>query len=128
MSSDWSYKIHGEFINADSYMEGKNIIKGVKANTTFQYSPSEELKSLLNSGYVKGNIKIFSTLGDIYAAAQINFFRFNTTYKNFRLQGYWGTLSIEDLKLDLPGIPATPAFESLIPTVKGSGDQIDVEV
>lgn len=124
---DWSYKINAEFMNADAWAEKKNILKGVRANTTLEYSPRDELKSLMNIGYIKGKIKIFSTLGDIYAAAHINYLRLNTTWKNLRIQGYWGGLAIEDLKIDLPGIPPTPVFEKLIPTVHGSGDQFDIE-
>lgn len=127
-TGDWSYKINAEYMNADSWEEKKNLIRGVKANTTLQYSPSDNLKSLLNANFVKGNIKIPSTLGDIYASAHINYFRFNTTWRNLRIQSYWAGLVIEDLKLDIPGIPATPAFERLIPPVKGNADQIDVEV
>jgi iron complex outermembrane receptor protein len=125
---DWGYKINAEFMSADSWEEKKNLIKGVKANTTIQYMPSEDLKSLLNTNFVKGNIKIPSTLGDIYASAHISYFRFNTTWKNLRIQSYWTDLAIEDLNLDIPGIPATPAFEKLIPTVIGKADQIDVDV
>jgi len=77
---------------------------------------------------VKGNIKIFSTLGDIYASAHINYLRFNSTWKNLRFQAYWSGMVIEKVDLDLPGIPLTPAFEKLIPAVKGKADQIDAEV
>ncbi len=125
---DWSYKINAEYMSADSWEERRNLIKGVRANTTFQYTAFDNLRSLINGGYVKGSVKIFSTLGDIYAAAYINYLRFNTTWKDLRIQGYWGGLTIEDLKLDLPGIPSTPAFEKLIPEIHGKGDQIDVEV
>ncbi len=127
-AKNWGYKINAEYMSADSWEERKNLIKGIKANNTIQFVPLENLKSLLNIKFVKGDIKIPSTLGDIYASAHISYFRFNTTWENLRIQSYWAGLTIEDLNLDIPGIPPTPAFEKLIPKVRGRADQIDVEV